>query len=178
MKGRLIGAIAILAAAAGCNRAEFVAEGALARPLTEFDRVDVLALVNKLPAMGEVSADPFLQSFRKDLTSRLQKKKVLNLTNGPKLILEASLLKYDCQSRPPSYHKDNLTDTATIEVAIALTDEAGKRVGGGKATIEYQSQSQQFALRGAEKRIVNAIGEYLRKSVRGKGPDVPDPDDP
>ena len=178
MNGRLGAALAILTAASGCARSSYVADGALTRPLTQFERIDVRPLLNKLPAEASpVSPDAFLQQFRKDLTSRLQKKKVLNLTNGPMVILEASLLKYVHEGRAPSYAKDNLTDKGTIEVAIVMTDESGKRIGGGKATIEYASQSMDGAMKGAEKRIVYAITDYLRKSVRGKEPDVPDPDD-
>jgi hypothetical protein len=180
MDRRLVLATAILAAVSGCTRAAFVPDGPLARPLTEFERVDIRALVDKMPAAGPAAASPdsFLKDFRKALTSRLQRSKVLNLTNGPMVILEGTLLRYHCESRPPSYAKDNLTDKATIEVAIVLTDEAGKRVGGGKAGVEYAGQSADAACKGAEKRIVAAIAGYLRKSARGKEPESPDPDDP
>jgi hypothetical protein len=184
MDRRLILATAILAAASGCTRAAFVPDGPLARPLTEFERVDVRPLLNKMPA-GAGSAEPpaaspnlFLQSFRKEMTSRLQRSKVLNLTNGPMVILEGTLLRYTCERRPPSYAKDNLTDKGTIEVTIVLTDEAGKRLGGGKAAVEYAGSTPDAAMKGAEKRIVAAIAGYLRKSVRGKEPEAPDPDDP
>ena len=184
MDRRLLLATAILATASGCSRGAFVPDGPLAEPLTRFERIDVRPMVNKLPKKGAAagstaaSPDSFLQAFRRDLTSRLQKKKVLNLTNGPLVILEASLLNYRCESRPPSYEKDNLTDKATVEIQILLTDESGKRIGGGKAAAEYSSQTTDGALRGAEKRVVYAISEFLRKSAKGKAADVPDSDDP
>jgi hypothetical protein len=111
------------------------------------------------------------------MTSRLQKKKVLNLTNGPMVTLQVCLLKYECESREPLSQRDTLDNSGTIEVEVVMTDESGMRFGGGKAAIVNLGSSPEGAMKGAEKRIVSAIGEYLRKSARVTGVEAPDPDD-
>lgn len=170
----------VLAAAAGCSRADYVPDGALARPLTQFDRIDIRGLANKLPpppaAANEnaVSPERFLQYFRRDLLSRLLRRNILSLSNGNLLVLQGALTGYRCESRAPTHQRDNLLHKATVEVEILLTDEAGKRIGGGKSSIEYSGTTQDGALNGAEVRIVRAIAAYLRKATRAQGPDEPD----
>jgi hypothetical protein len=184
MKGRLAGPLAILLTLSACTRASYVADGPLARPLTQFNRIDVRAVENKVPAKAaapETSpppADKFLQSFRLDLTNRLHRKKVLHFASGPMLILQASLLKYDCDSRSPSYENDRLTSQGTIELEIVLSDESGKRIGGGKAAMTGLGSSVENAMKETQKKIVAAIGDYIKKSARGNEPDPPGSDDP
>ena len=171
-------AAAFLALLCACSRADYVPDGPLAKPLGQFDRIDVRTLSNKAaPTSGEataVSPDAFIQLFRKDLTNRLHRRKVLNLASGPMLILDGSVLKYQCESRKPAYARDNLTNKAMVEVEIVLTDQSGARIGGGKASIEYLGSTQDGAFSGAETRIIRAIAAYLRKAVRGAEPDEPD----
>jgi hypothetical protein len=94
------------------------------------------------------------------------------------LILQASLLKYDCESRSPAYENDRLTNQGTIEVEIVLSDESGKRIGGGKATMTALGSTPELAMKEAQKKIIAAIGDYLKKSARGSEPDPPGSDDP
>ncbi len=184
MTRRLGGLLALLAMLSACMKAAYVADGPLARPLTQFNRIDVRAVTNKVPAVPATSetppppADKFLQTFRLDLTNRLHRKKVLHLSSGPMLILEASLLKYSCESRSPSYENDRLTNQGTIEVEIALSDETGKRIGGGKSAMTALGSTPELAMKEAQKKIVAAIGDYIKKSARGSEPDPPGSDDP
>jgi hypothetical protein len=172
--------LVLLAAAAGCSRAEYVPDGPLAKPLTQFERIDIRPLADKLPAtrpesdLPGVSPQNFMQFFRKDLTLRLLRRNVFALSNGPLLVLQGSLVHYHCESRKPTHAKDNLTNKATIVVEILLTDEAGNRVGGGKSSIEYGGSTQDGALNGAEVRVVRAVAAYLRKAARTQGADEPD----
>jgi len=179
VNGRFGAVLVILAAGWACSRADYVPDGPLAKPLAQFDRIDVRAIANKVPEKpGEppsVAPDTFLQGFRKDLTHRLHRRKVLSLSSGPALILEGSLLRYECESRKPTHAKDTMTNKGTIELEIVMTDQAGTRIGRGKASIEYLGNTQDGAMSGAETRILRAIAAYLRKSATGSGPD---PDDP
>lgn len=181
---RLGAPLAILAALSGCTRADFVADAAPARPLTQFNRIDVRALANQVPPreadpdQPAASPDRFLAGFRKDLTARLQRRKVLNLSSGPMLVLDAALVRYHCESRKPTHAKDMMTKKAFVEVQVVLSDETGNRIGSGKASIEYLGQTQDGAMSGAEARIMRAIASYLRRSAKASEPDVPDPDDP
>jgi hypothetical protein len=170
--------LVVLAAAAGCTRADYVPDGALDRPLTQFDRIDIRPLVLKLPPVQDietvVSPERFLPFFRKDLLSRLLRRNVLSLSNGNLLVLQGSLTSYRCESRQPTHQRDNLLHKAKVEVDILLTDETGKRIGGGRSSIEYTGQTLDGAMSGAEVRVVRAIAAYLRKASKGQGPDVPD----
>lgn len=170
--------VVLAAAAGGCSRADYVPDGALARPLTQFERIDIRPLVMKLPPVQNnetaVSSERFLQFFRRDLLSRLLRRNVLSLSNGNLLVLQGSLTSYQCESRQPTNPRDNLLHKAKVEVEILLTDETGKRVGGGKSSIEYASQSLDGAMSGAEVRVVRAIAAYLRKASKGQASDEPD----
>ncbi|HVE39437.1 MAG TPA: hypothetical protein VNM14_06075 [Planctomycetota bacterium] len=184
MNVRLGGTLALLITLSACTKAAYVADGPLARPLTQFNRIDVRAITNKAPAMPATSetppppADKFVQTFRLDLTNRLLRKKVLHYASGPMLILEAALLKYRCESRSPSYERDILVFQGTIEVEIALSDESGKRIGGGKAVMTAPGSTPELAMKEAQKKIVASIGDYIKKSARGSEPDPPGSDDP
>jgi hypothetical protein len=176
MKGRFVAVLAIVSTGFACSRADYVPDGPLAKPLTGFDRIDVRALQNKVPPktaeQATVSPDKFIEFFRKDLTARLHRRKAFDLASGPQLIVDGSVLRYQCESRPPTHAKDNMTNKATVEVEIVLTDQAGARLGGGKCFIEYLGSTQDGALNGAETRISRAIAAYLRKPAKS------DPDDP
>jgi hypothetical protein len=184
MNRRLAALIATLAALSACAKGVYVADGPLARPLTQFERIDVRAMANKVPAGQEPSetppssADKFLHSFRLDLTNRLHRKRVLHLASGSMLILQASLIKYECVSRSQSNDRDILAYQGTIEVEVVLTDESGKRIGGGKASNSEMGSTAEDAMKEAQKKIVAGIGDYIKKSARGSARDVPDPDEP
>lgn len=175
MKGRFVAVLAIMATGWACSRADYVPDGPLAKPLIGFDRIDVRALQNKVPPKTAdalpTSPDKFIEFFRKDLTARLHRRKAFSLASGPMLIVDGSVLKHQCESRPPTHARDNMTNKATVEIEIVLTDQAGTRLGGGKCFIEYLGSTQDGALNGAETRISRAIAAYLRK------PDKGDPDD-
>jgi len=123
-------------------------------------------------------ADTFIQTFQQDLTNRLHRKKVIHYASGPTLTLEASLLQYDCESRSPSYQQDLLTNKGTLAIESVLTDESGRRIGGGKATMAGAGFSPENAMKETQKKLVAAIGDYLKKSARGNEPDPPGSDDP
>jgi hypothetical protein len=186
MNRRLTALLATLATLSACAKAAYVPDGVLTQPLTQFNSIHVRPVENKVPAKAKATApesppppaEQFLQSFGPDLTSRLQRKKVLHYTTKPTLVLQASLLRYDCESRSRSYEKDRLTSQGTIEVLIVLSDEEGKRVGGGKATMTAAGSSVENAMKEAQKRIVLAVSDYIKKSVRGNEPDPPGSDDP
>jgi hypothetical protein len=184
MNRRLTALLATLATLSACARATYVADGPLAQPLTQFNSINVRPIENKVPAKAAAPESPpppaelFLQTFKPDLMSRLQRKKVLHYTTKPTLILQVSLLKYDCESRARSYEKDRLTTQGTIEVELVLSDESGKRIGGGKAAMTAPGSSPENAMKEAQKRIVAAFGDYLKKAVRGNEPDPPGSDDP
>jgi len=177
MKGRLVAAFLILATVGACSRADYVPDGALAKPLTSFDRIDVRALQNKTsPKTGDAaqaSPDKFIEFFRKDLTARLHRRKAFNLASGPMLVVDGSVLKYECESRTPSNPKDTMTNKATVEIEIMLSDQSGARLGGGKCIIEYLGSTQDGALNGAEVRVSRAIAAYLRKPGKGEKDEDP-----
>lgn len=184
MHRRLRTALPFFLAALGCSTPSYVPEGKLKQPLSEFDRIDVRALVDRVPrkidpaAGAPPSPEAFLQGFRRDLTNRLHRRRVFNLPTGPMLVVEATLLRYEHERRVISNSGDYLDVSATVEIDVAIKDESGTRLGGGKSTTTCASTSADGALRGAEKRAVAAIGDYLRKSARrGSEPEPADPDE-
>jgi hypothetical protein len=181
--GVLLALPAILSA---CAKGVYVPDGAPARPLTQFSQLDVKPLAYKIPGKGD-AADPsllappsnnFLQRFRTDLSDRVHKKKVFFLRSGPLLVLKASLLKYECATRAPGFEGDTMTNHATIEIEVVLLDDAGKQIGAGKAATSYPGSTVESAMKGAEKKIIQGIAEYLRKSAHGNAPDPSGGDDP
>ena len=91
--------------------------------------------------------------------------------------LEGALVRYDCEDRPISYARDTLDNKATIEIDVVLKDSKGARIGGGKASVFALGPSPEVAMKDAEKRMLRAIRDHLRKHARATGPIEPDPDD-
>jgi hypothetical protein len=163
----------------GCRSRDFQPEGSTTKSLRQFDLIEIRPLSGELVSPEGMPQElvarfpGFKSGFPTDLRERLDKKKLLTAPKGRLLVLEGTVSKYGVVGVAPSTRFDNNSLSATIEVDIVLKDETGTRVGGGKASATGGQRTKDLALAEAEKGLVAAVVDFIKKSIRGGSESAP-----
>jgi hypothetical protein len=91
--------------------------------------------------------------------------------------VEATLLRYDLDSRRPNDARDTNVFAGFVEIDVVPKDEAGARIGGGKASVTGTGPTPDVALVHAERRAVWVNADYLRRQPK-KVSDKAEPGEP
>jgi hypothetical protein len=164
----------------GCAAPPFAKEGEFARPLTEFHRIEARTLsLSPLKIEGPPEcrsrAEAFSRDYRRAITYRLHRKKILDAPEGPLLVVEGELLRYAAATQPGS--PENVS--ATVEVRFIFKDEAGSRLGSGRVSATQHDLNLRAAIDAAEKQVIASLYKFIRKGVTGKvEPEKTEPEPP
>ncbi len=171
----------VLTPLTGCGAPEFVAEGPLLRPLNQFKRMEARPLSNQLQSMAglperDAWAATFSKDYRKRLYLGLHRRKTLDALEGPILVLEGSVTKYEWSTTPGTSDTSERT-TGTLVVEFAFWDESGTRLGGGRVTAVEYGLTPREAMQKAEKHVVASVVKFIRKAIGYKTePETPEPE--
>jgi hypothetical protein len=164
---------------AGCKNREFTTSGSQSHSLKDFDRIEIKPLTSSVPPGTEIPEDvrqrlpAFASGFPSELRPRIYRRHILDASTGRLLVLECVITKYDVVDQQQSITPGESNPAgATVELEVILKDDAGARIGGGKASGTGYGETRSRAMDNAEKKVATAIAEHLRKSIRGseKGP--------
>lgn len=170
--GRLSGALSVsllLLLGAGCPSPNIVLEGPFTRSLKSFVRMDPRILTLD-PALKEGPSErgewiqAYAREYRKDLLYRLHRKKFLDAPDGPMLIVEGRLLKYEWTETQGTSERPSSAE-GTLEVAFTFKDETGARIGAGTITAAGHASGPRGAMESAEKQVVYSLYKFLRKAI-------------
>jgi hypothetical protein len=173
---------AILAGLLGCAPPSFLPEGPFARPLGEFRRIHIrpvrVELASPSPTREQVQgAELFAIEFRKALVHRLHRKGLLDAPEGPTLLLDVRIVRYEWEVVPGGADLPPRTDSR-IDVAVTFRDEAGSTIGTGSVAATGAGSAPRFSLENSEKAAISSIYTFIRKSLRRKteadAPETPD----
>jgi hypothetical protein len=177
-------ALLILAALApACKPREFKADAPPSESLREFDRVEIRPLsttgteIRGVPESLKDRLPTFASTFPAELRPRVYRKHILNASTGRLLILEGIVTLYEVTGDESHGRFDTPTISGQVEIELTFTDEAGKRIAGGKASGVSNATTVALALDLAEKRVAAAVADYLRKAVKTGDKAAPEPAD-
>jgi hypothetical protein len=167
----------------GCPAPAFVPEGEFNRPLKEFRKLEcrVLSMESariEAPADGPAQAKAFARDYRQEVNYKLHRRKILDAADGPLLVVEGQLLRYECRVTSEASESTAQRLTATIEVRFTFKDEAGARLGGGTVTAVESELNPRAALEKAEAQIVASLAKFIRKAIGRKAEPESEPSAP
>jgi hypothetical protein len=163
-----------------CTTPEFSSEEAFTRPLKEFARLEPRTLALELAKNTDLPrrddwATAFSKDYREALLYRLHRRRFLDKMDGPLLVLEGRVLKYEWTVTPPTTETGEQA-AGTIEVAFSFKDETGTRIGGGTVTANESGMDARTVMEKAGRSVVSSVYKFLRKQI-GR-PAQPEPAEP
>jgi hypothetical protein len=175
---RFLALLLILGAA--CASPDFAPEAPFTRPLKGFLRLEPRVLAPEFAKNAglperDLKATSFSKDYREALLLRLHRHKILDKLEGPLLVLEGRLLRYEWTVKPGTSEMPEQV-SGTIEVTFRFTDEAGVRIGAGKVTANESGSDARTVMERAEKHVVYSMYKFLRKET-GR-PVEPEPAEP
>ncbi len=163
---------------AGCAAPDFVIEGPFVRSLKEFRRLEIrpvqVALQSANPAPEQLQgAKAFAAEFGDALLHRLHRRGRLDAVQGPTLVLECRVLKYEWKETAGNESVESRTN-AVIQVSVSFRDESGARFGSGSVTATGAGSTPRDALEDARNGAVASVTKFIRKGMgRTKEPEEP-----
>jgi hypothetical protein len=168
----------------GCAAPDFVIDGPFGRSLNDFRRIEIrpvrvaLASANATPEQAE-KARGFAAEFGNSLLHRLHRRGRLDAAQGPLLVVECRVLRYEWTEVEGNQDARARSD-ARIQVAVTFRDEAGTRIGSGTVLATGAGSAPHLALEDAGNGTVASVYKFIRKGLGRKeekdGTDSPEPE--
>jgi hypothetical protein len=165
----------------GCAPPDFRPDAPFTRPLSEFRKIEIrpvrVQLAPAAPTREQVEwAEQFAGEFRKALLHRLHRKGRLDAPDGPALVLDVRIVRYELEVLSGGTDSPSHADSK-IEIVVTFRDEAGSKIGSGSVIATGTGSAPRFSLENSEAAAISSVHKFIRKSL-GRKSEEDEPESP